>query len=169
MKTWTAKLIGAVATAMVALTVVPLGISQSGTTGALTGSVMDATKARIPGVEMKLTNEGSGESRIAISNENGVYLFPLLAPGSYRLEASLTGFKTAVLTGTRITVTETARLDIQLELGSLSETVTVEAAAAMVQQETSALGAVVNERVVSSLPLATRNFTQILGLSTGVV
>src|SRR5207253_319736 len=70
--------------------------------------------------------------------------------------------------GIRINVTETTRLDLQLEIGGLAETITVEASPAMVQQESSALGRVVSENVVSSLPLVNRNFTQILGLSPGI-
>jgi outer membrane receptor protein involved in Fe transport len=122
----------------------------------------------MPGVEVTLTNEATREVRSAVSNENGTYVFQQLAPGSYRLEASLVGFKTAGRSGIRINVTETTRLDVQLEIGGLAETITVEASPAMVQQESSALGRVVSENVVSSLPLVNRNFTQILGLSPGI-
>ena len=153
--------------AVVALCAAPLAIAQTASTGALTGSVMDASQALIPGVTLILTNEATGESRSTVSMENGNYVFPQLAPSLYRLEAALAGFKSAVNSGIRITVTETARLNIQLEVGSLTETFTVEAAPIMVQQETSALGRVVNQSVISSLPLVTRNFTQILGLSPG--
>ena len=97
-----------------------------------------------------------------------VHSFPQLAPGSYRLEAALVGFKTAVRSGVLVSVTKITRLDVQLEIGSLTETVTVEAAPVTVQQETSALERVVGQTVVTSLPLVTRNFTQILGLSTGI-
>jgi len=163
------RLVFAVAAVIMAISIVPFGFSQTASTGALTGTTADSSHAVVPGVEMKLTNESTGEARSVITNERGIYEFPLLAPGSYRLEAALSGFKTAVRAAVRITVTETAHLDLQLEIGNLSDSINVEAAPTMVQQESSALGGVVNEVVVSSLPLATRNFTQILGLSTGVV
>jgi hypothetical protein len=169
MRKRTMMFIIAIATFVVTVGIVPSGLSQTASTGALTGTVSDSSRAVLPGVEVKLTNTANGESRSVVSNETGSYIFPLLAPSSYRLEAALPGFKTAVRSDVRITVTETARLDVQLELGALTETVNVEATPQMVQQETSALGRVVNEVVVSSLPLSTRNFTQILGLSTGVV
>src|SRR2546430_1610482 len=82
--------------------------------------------------------------------------------GSFRLEAALAGFKTALRSGIRISVTETTRLEVQLEVGGVSEIVNVEAAPVMVQQESSALGRVTTESVISNLPLVTRNFTQIL-------
>src|SRR6266446_3769053 len=157
------------ATALVtALWLAPLCFSQTTSTGALTGVTTDASRAVIPGVEMTLTNEATREARTAISGENGGYSLPLLTPGSYRLEAALSGFKTALRSGIRISVTETTRLDVQLEVGGLSESVNVEAAPVMVQQESSALGRVVSDTVVSNLPLVNRNFTQILGLSAGI-
>src|SRR6266446_8862887 len=146
----------------------PLGFAQTSSTGALTGITTDPSRAVIPGVEETLTNEATREVRTAVSNENGNYSFGLLTPGSYRLEAALPGFKTAVRSGIRISVTETTRLDVQLEVGGLSESVNVEAAPVMVQQESSALGRVVSDTVVSNLPLVNRNFTQILGLSAGI-
>src|SRR6266850_4096781 len=108
------------------------------------------------GGKMTLTNEATREMRTAISGENGGYSLPLLAPGSYRLEAALTGFKTALRSGIRISVTETTRLDVQLEVGGVSEIVNVEAAPVMLQQESSALGRVTTESVISNLPLVTR-------------
>src|SRR3989442_7215631 len=146
----------------------PLGFAQTSSTGPLTGITTDPSRAVIPGVEETLTNEATREVRTAVSNESGNYSFGLLTPGSYRLEAALSGFKTAVRSGIRISVTETTRLDVQLEVGGLSETVNVEAAPVMVQQESSALGRVVSDTVVSNLPLVNRNFTQILGLSAGI-
>ncbi len=146
-----------------------LALGQTGTTGALTGTTFDASRAVIPGVEVSITNEATGDVRTVVSGETGVYRAPLLPPGSYTVVATLPGFKVSSRSGLRVTVAETTRLDVQLELGNLAETVTVEAEAIMVQQENSALGRVASEVVVKSLPLATRNFTQILGLSPGIV
>jgi hypothetical protein len=164
----TAKLISAALVVTLTLCLPPLVFSQTGSTGALTGTATDSSGARIPGVDIKLTSDATSETRSAISGESGGYSFLQLAPGSYRLDAALMGFKSAIVSAVRITVTETARLDIQMEVGNLTDTVTVEAAAVMVQQETSALGRVVGEAVVTNLPLVSRNFTQILGLSPGI-
>src|SRR5437867_607082 len=146
----------------------PSSFSQTASTGALTGTTTDATPAVVPGVKLTLTNEATGEARSTISGESGSYSFLQLVPGSYRLDAALEGFKTTSRSALRIVVTETVRLDIRLEVGALSETISVEAAPQMVQQETSAQGRVVGETIVMNLPLVSRNFTQILGLSPGI-
>src|SRR5213593_1634359 len=156
------KIISTVMAVIFAAGIAQSAFCQTASTGGLTGSTTDASRAVIPGVELTLTNEATRETRTAISAETGSYVFPQLAPGSYRLQAALPGFRTAVTSGIRIAVTETAHLDIQLEVGAVAETVTVEAAPVMVQQETSALGRVVNQNVITNLPLVTRNFTQIL-------
>lgn len=142
--------------------------SQTATTGAFTGITTDPSGAVVPGVEVTVKNETTGEARSALSGETGNYVIPLLLPGSYRVQASIPGFKLAVHSGIRINVTETTRLNIQLAVGEVTDTVSVEATPVMVQQETSALGRVVGQVVVESLPLVTRNYTQILALSPGM-
>src|SRR6267142_6020383 len=162
------KTISAVTAMIIVFGLASLGLSQTASTGALTGTTTDATRAVIPGVEVTLTNEATREVRTAISGENGNYSFPLLAPNTYRLEAGLPGFKTAARSGVRITVTETTRLDIQLEVGALAEPVTVEADPDEVHRARSASGRVLGQQAVVSLPLVSRNFTQILALSPGI-
>ncbi|MGH9752967.1 MAG: TonB-dependent receptor domain-containing protein [Blastocatellia bacterium] len=147
---------------------VPLCMAQSGSTGALSGAVTDPTGAVVPGVQIRVINEATGETRTVISGADGAYVAPLLSPGSYRVVAEGKGFKRGNLSGVRIEVTETATLDIRLEVGGADETVTVNADAAIVQTESSALGRVTDEKAIVSLPLVTRNYTQILGLSPGV-
>ncbi len=146
----------------------PLCWAQTAATGALGGTVTDSAGAVVPGVEIKVTSETTGETRTVTSRADGTYVVPLLPPGSYRVEAEGKGFKRGTRSGVRIEVTETATLDVRLEVGAADETVTVNADAAVVQTESSALGRVTGENVVVSLPLVTRNYTQILGLSTGV-
>jgi hypothetical protein len=142
--------------------------SQTSSTGAITGTTSDPSQAVIPGVEISVINEGTGETRTVVSRENGTFTAPLLAPGVYRVQATLPGFKTAVRTGVGVNVTESTTLNIQLEVGEVAQTVSVEASALMVQQESSALGRVIGQTVVAGLPLVTRNYTQILGLSPGI-
>ena len=146
----------------------PLCLAQTAATGALGGAVTDPTGAVVPGVQIKVTSETTGETRTVTSRADGAYVVPLLPPGSYRVEAEGKGFKRGTRSGVRIEVTETATLEIRLEVGAASETVTVNADAAVVQTESSALGRVTGEKVVVSLPLVTRNYTQILALSPGV-
>ncbi|CAN5707466.1 hypothetical protein BH20ACI3_BH20ACI3_03200 [soil metagenome] len=131
--------------------------AQTGSTGALTGTVSDSTGAVIAGAQVKATNVATGEERTVVCQENGNYTVTLLLPGSYRVEFSATGFKQAVKPVLQVNVTETARLDVQLEVGNVQEQVTVTSEAGLLQTESSTLGTVANSRAVSNLPLVNRN------------
>ncbi|MGH9847219.1 MAG: carboxypeptidase-like regulatory domain-containing protein, partial [Blastocatellia bacterium] len=150
------------------LTLAGAGLAQTASTGALSGTVTDPTGAVVPGVQIKVTSEATGETRTVTSRSDGSYVVPLLSPGSYRVEAEGKGFKRGTLAGIRIEVTETATLEIKLEVGASDQSVTINADAAVVQTESSALGRVTDKTAIVSLPLVTRNYTQILALSPGV-
>lgn len=143
-------------------------LGQTGGAGALTGTVTDQQDAVVSGVEITVINEATGEKRTAVSQANGDYSVPQLLPGSYRIEFSRAGFKTAVKSGLRVNVTETSRLDVQLEVGAVTETIVVTSEAALLQTESAALGRVVDQVLVNNLPLSTRNYTQIVTLSPGI-
>jgi hypothetical protein len=145
-----------------------LATAQTAGTGALTGIVTDNAGAVIQDARVTVVNEATGETRTVASRQNGSYMVPLLPPGSYRVEFSRNGFKTAVKPGLEINVTETARFDIGLELGEVQEQVTVTSEAQLLQTESSALGRITDHALVSNLPLVTRNYTQIVTLSPGV-
>ena len=142
-------------------------VAQTADTGALVGTISDATHAVLQEVNIQLTDEASGQTRTSVSQGNGSYAFPLLPPGTYRIEAGKSGFQARVETGIHINVTETTRLDLVMTIGSVTQNVTVQASPTMVQTESSTLGRVVDEQAVTSLPLVTRNYTQIIGLSPG--
>jgi Carboxypeptidase regulatory-like domain len=141
---------------------------QSASTGALTGTVVDSNKGMVRDAMIKVTNEATGEERAAETKDNGTFLVPLLLPGSYRVEIAKAGFKTAVKTGLRINVTETSRLDVELEPGGVDEKMTVTAEAEVLQTESATLGRVTGRTMVENLPLVTRNYLQIIDLSPGV-
>lgn len=143
-------------------------LAQTASTGALTGIVTDASGAVVPGASIHLFNVATGDSHIFASQRNGSYLAPLLLPGTYQVEVSKGKFKKAVFTGITIAVAETNTLNVKLEVGEITETVTVTAEEELVQTQSQALGHVTDERMVEGLPLVTRNYTQILGLSPGV-
>jgi carboxypeptidase family protein len=145
----------------------PALIAQSAGTGALTGTVTDASRAVVPAVTVTLTNVDTNQARTAVTGADGNYKFSLIPPGTYRVRFSATGFKTADVSSVKINVTETPVLDQALEVGSQAEQVTVEAQTEGLQIASSTLGTVVGERTVTALPLSTRNYTQILGLSAG--
>jgi len=142
--------------------------TQTAATGALRGTVTDPSGGVLPGATIKVTNAATVQTQTAITQANGAYVVPFLPVAVYRVEASSKGFKTAVFEKVEVDVTETKVIDIRLQVGSLTETVTVQAQQAQIETTSSALGNVTDQHMVENLPLVTRNYTQILGLSPGV-
>jgi hypothetical protein len=143
-----------------------LSLAQTATTGQISGVIVDPSGAVIPGAQLILTGD-AGLRREAFSDTSGNYLFNLLPPGKYRLEVNAPGFKAVTLEGVTVKITESARVDVGLEVAAAGEKVTVTAQEPLLQTSAPTTGRVVEERTVAQLPLATRNFTQILGLSPG--
>src|SRR5262245_10614307 len=138
-------------------------------TGQINGLVTDIQGGVLPGVTVEVTNMDTGAVRSTVTGGDGVYTVPLLQPGNYSVKASLNGFKTAVQERVRVTVTETARVSFQLEVGQLTETVTVTGAVTLVETSNATHGIVIDEQKVVDLPLNGRNFTQLGTLIPGVV
>lgn len=143
-------------------------LAQSGGSGAIGGIVTDPAGGLIPAAQVKVINQGTGEVRLAESAGGGTFLVPLLPPGLYNVEVTKAGFKLSSFKAVRVLVTETATLAARLEVGAVSEQVTVNAAGEVLQTESAALGQVTTAELVSGLPLASRNFAQIIGLNAGV-
>jgi hypothetical protein len=152
---------------LLALSAVPALLGQSAGTGALTGTVTDPSGAIVPNVTVTLTNPETGQERTATTGADGAYRFSLLPPGTYKIRFTATGFKTSEVPSVTVNVTETPVLNRTLEVGGQAETISVEAEAGVLQTADSTLGTTVGSRTVTELPLATRNFTQIIGLSAG--
>ena len=142
--------------------------AQSADTGALTGTIKDPSGAIVAKAQISATNIETALTRSAQSADNGSYRIPLLPPGKYKVKISVAGFQTAEFPSVTINVTETAVLNYTLKIGMPSETVTVAADAEILQTSTSTMGTLVGGDEVRSLPLTSRNYTQVLDLSTGV-
>ncbi|HEV3199124.1 MAG TPA: TonB-dependent receptor, partial [Bryobacteraceae bacterium] len=142
------------------------GMAQAQTTGTITGTVTDATKAVVAGVKVTAKSQATGERRETATNGTGQYAFPFLTPGEYELQFSITGFAT-VTEKTTLAVTERIAVDAVLQPAGVAERVEVAASNTQLQTETVALGRVVDDRTVKELPLSSRNFTQLLSLSPG--
>ncbi len=96
------------------------------TTGAISGTVSDETGGVLPDVEVVITHVDTGATRSVVSDDEGRYSAPSLSLGNYEVQAALTGFQTAVRAGIRLTVGREAIVDLQLQIGSISERVVVE-------------------------------------------
>jgi hypothetical protein len=142
---------------------------QTASTGALTGVALDPSGAVLPGVVVRLVNQRTTEIQSAASDEEGRFAFLSLLPGRYELQAIKPDFEQANFPEINIYVTETLRVELHLRLLARSDSAHVSSEPLMFQTDNAALGRVVNETAVGGLPLATRNFTQIAGLSPGVV
>jgi outer membrane receptor protein involved in Fe transport len=138
-------------------------------TGQINGAVTDSSGALLPGVTVEATNTATGAVRTSVTGTDGLYTIPLLPPGDYTVKATLQGFRVSQRDGVRVTVSETARVAFQLEVGQISETITVSAEATLVETSNATHGIVIDEQKIVELPLNGRNFTQLGTLIPGVV
>src|SRR5688572_6901236 len=138
------------------------------TTADLVGTIRDSSGAIVPGVSVAITNDATGVSRSTTTGSGGTYIFTSLQPGRYTLVAEIQGFRKVERTGVELQVNQRAEIDITLELGLISETVTIAGTAPLLETQSSVLGTVIEEKQVQDLPLSGRNFVQHATLSTGV-
>ena len=141
--------------------------AQSQTTGRIAGTVKDPNGAIIVGAEVSVKSLATSEERKVITDAQGAYAALLLSPGTYRITVTANGFKRTEIESVQVVITETTTLDVSLEVGDISEQAVVTTSGPLVQTSGPQLGRVVDSRAVSELPLATRNFLQILALSPG--
>ncbi len=134
---------------------------------ALSGKVMDQAGGVIPGVTVTLTSQ-TGVDRSEVTDGVGSFHFPQLAPGKYRVKAELAGFKTAVKEGLELLVDTPMTLELKLEVGQISETVTVEAGAVRLNTQDASMGTAFEAVRITQLPLESRNVAGLLSLQAAV-
>lgn len=154
---------------MVAVLLISLTCVAQLDTGTIGGIIQDRTGAVLPGATIKITNVKTGRVWTVTSGSMGEYSVPALPVGPYRIEVTKEGFKTGVVSNIFLNTTETARADVKLEVGAASEQLTVTAEQAVVNTTTSDLGATINSKSVTNLPLNGRDFTSLLALVPGSV
>ncbi|MBI3683391.1 MAG: TonB-dependent receptor [Acidobacteria bacterium] len=137
--------------------------------GTIQGIVTDSTGAVIPGVQVTLTNLGTNEVRITRSDERGDYTFPALLPGRYSVQSEMPAFKTQVVTNIELQVNQTARVDLMLPVGEVSERIQVAAEAILLKTDTSEVGQVLTNKQIIELPLNGRDFLQLARLAPGAI
>ena len=141
--------------------------AQTAGTGAITGTVTDSSGAVIPNATVTATQTETGQERTATTGADGTYRFSLLPPGLYKVSFTASGFKPVEVPNFNVNVTEAPVLNRSLEVGAQTDQVTVQSEVETVQTNTSTLGTVVGSQSVVGLPLTTRNYTNLLGLSAG--
>ena len=137
-------------------------------TGSIAGTVTDPSAAVIAGARLTLINTGTSEKRTAQSSETGTFLFPSLPPGVYELSAERDGFKRAIRSSIQLSVQDALSFDLALQVGDVTETVEVQAAALALETATSSLGQVIDNRKILDLPLNGRNTLALVALTPGV-
>ena len=135
---------------------------------ALTGIVVDASGAAVPAAMVTVVAASTDLPRTATTGPTGDYFVQALPPGAYRVRVDASGFKALTRDGLHLATGETVRLDLRLELGGLSEGVTVTADAPLLRSEASGLGHVVDHRRIVDLPLNGRTFISLASLLPGV-
>lgn len=150
----------------VALTAPFAGAQSTG--GQIRGTVTDPSGGTVAGVKVVLTSEAKGTQRDTVTDANGEYIFLEVSVGSYQVQTDQTGFKKYVHKGIVVNLNQVVTVDIQLQVGGTTQVVEVTGAPPLVDTTSTQLGAVVNERAISELPLAQRDTYQLLQLQPGV-
>jgi len=144
-------------------------MSAQGTGGRILGRVADSSGAVLAGVKVTLTNEATGVSSETTTNASGDYGFPQVPVGTYRMEFDLAGFKKNLQRGVNVDLNQIVSVNSVLQIGATKETVEVTSEAPLVDTTSTQLGAVMDSRQVSNLPLNTRDTYQLLQLQPGVM
>jgi hypothetical protein len=163
----TALAIAAVAAMLGALT--PSTARAQAVTGTLLGNVTDGTGGALPGANVTATEIKTNVSRTVVSNEAGYYIFSSLLNGTYSVTAELQGFRKVVRESVRVDVNTTIRVDLKLDVGQMSETVTVSSETPVLQTDRTDTGRILESKMVAELPLTfNRNFQSLMMTVPGI-
>lgn len=154
--------------ALVAVVCLPMRLAAQLDRGEITGTVEDPSGAVIPNATITLTNEATSAKIIAASTSTGTYVFDNVTPGNYTIEASAAGFGKFVEHGVAVHVQQVNTVDVKLATSNVQQTVTVTAAAPLLQTENAQVGQSVSNQEVNDLPLATRDWGSLAQLAAGV-
>ncbi len=142
--------------------------AQSSTAGNITGTVRDPQGAAVANAEITIVDERTGASRTARTNDDGFYAAPGLPAGLYTISTSPSGFKKTVANGVELHVSENKTVNLDLQVGQVTEIVTVTSEAAPVELRSGEVSSLVSEKQVTELPLNGRNYAQLALMVPGV-
>jgi hypothetical protein len=146
-----------------------LAVYRADELAAVTGLVTDPHGRSVPGVTVLITNLNTNVASRTVTNDQGIYRVPSLQPGIYRITIDKDGFKSIVKSGIELHVQDVASINFELQIGSVNETVTVEAGAPLINTESATVSTVVDRHFAENLPLNGRSFQSLIQLAPGVV
>src|SRR5271165_5649778 len=146
---------------------VPIGLIAQ--TADLSGFVSDPSGLAVPNAKITLKGSATGATRELTSNQQGLYSIPALPPGSYDITLDATGFQSLHQAGILLQVDQRARLDFALSIGAVSETITVEGGAPLLNASDASVSTVIGNRFIENMPLNGRSFSSLIDLTPGVV
>src|SRR5260370_1822123 len=138
-------------------------------TATISGLVNDRTAAAVSGAEVRLQSVERGTVTTTATNEAGIYVFPSVPPGQYQISIQKQGFKQVDSLGLIVNVQDHIEQNFRLEVGSIAESVTVEAAAAMINTTDASVSTVVDRQFSENLPMNGRSFQSLIQLTPGSV
>ncbi|MGD1079659.1 MAG: TonB-dependent receptor [Candidatus Sulfotelmatobacter sp.] len=138
-------------------------------TATVSGQVLDPSGLSITGAQVKLVDIDRDTATGTATNSSGLYTFPSVRPGRYRMEVTAAGFKVVNVTGITVNVQDHLEQNFKLTVGSVSESVTVEGGAPLVDTESAAVSTAVDRQFAENLPLNGRSFQSLIELTPGVV
>lgn len=136
--------------------------------GSISGLVSDPSGAIVPGAKVVAKEQATGVELSTVSTAAGLYSFISLSPGTYQVRVSATGFETTVEKNITVTVDQASTINVTLKLGSVSEEVTVNETAALIDTSNSTVGQLISSETIDRVPLLTRNVFDLVQLSAGV-
>jgi len=154
--------------AVLALSVLATSARAQVLYGSIVGTVTDSADLAVPGATVTITHVETNQSRDTTTNETGTYTFPNVAAGTYNVEVTLPGFQTFRAQDIVVRLNTAVRVDARLTVGSLQESVTVSAAAVLLQTETAAVQTQTTSQQLQNLPINGRSFHSMLTLTPGV-
>jgi hypothetical protein len=167
-RTAAARILSVVVLALAIAAIATTAHAQS-VSGTILGTVTDSSGAVISNVKVTVTNEGTGLTRTVTTDNSGDFVVPSVPTGRYTVVAELAGFKTLAMSNIEVGVDQRARIDLKLEVGALTESVTIEAVSPLVQTSSSELGTTVGNEQIEALPLNGRNFVNLTRTVPGVL
>lgn len=167
MKTATQRL--SVLLLVIGMVFTPLTATAQTYTATLTGTVADPQGSAVPNAKVIATNQGTKLEYTAKTSDSGNYTIPFLPVGAYTISVEATGFKRLSSNEIKLEVNQTARVNLEMQVGGVSETVTISDVAPILQTENTTVGGVITGNTTTALPLNGRNFQQLTLLVPGTI